>query len=380
MPKIAYISPHFDASGYSEAARQTILALDQSGADVVTRHIKMTNTHGDVPNRIKELESKDLNNVDVLIQHNLPSEFVYKGGVHNVGMFAYETSSFVNSGWADNLALMDTIIVFDQSQLESIANTDENLLEKSFVVPHPLDTDKFYKEYETIDFGFPKSTLKFYTISEFNRRKNFGVLLTSYLNAFASEDDVVLIVKVGKNDRDQVKSMIEDIKSNLNKFNDDNRYPKVILIADHLSEDMLCSLHVTGDVFVSASHGEAFCIPFVEALGFGKPCLVPYHTAFKSYQPEFDINLMVGCTSAPVIGVSNAPHGLYTSDESWWNPLIEDMTEKMRTIYDNKDSYLNDNELIEARKKYVVENFSRKVIGKQLLNLIESRINNASKK
>src|SRR4051812_40517692 len=97
--KVAYLAPWADASGYSYSAISHILALDSVGVIVVPRSVKMTNTNGVIPKRIRELQENDLSNVDAVIQHNLPSEFSYKGGIKNIGLFSYETDSFGNSGW-----------------------------------------------------------------------------------------------------------------------------------------------------------------------------------------------------------------------------------------------------------------------------------------
>ena len=111
MEKVAFISVYKDGGGYSTAAIEHILSLDSIGVQVVPRHIKMTQTSGYVPDRILELEQNNLDNVDAVIQYNLPSEFVYKGNVQNIGMFDYETVSLPNNTWETNIKMMDKIIV-----------------------------------------------------------------------------------------------------------------------------------------------------------------------------------------------------------------------------------------------------------------------------
>src|SRR5688500_15022601 len=105
--KVAFLAPYHDGTGYANAAIEYIMSLDAVGINVVTRPVKMTPTTGEIPDRIKELEKKNLDGVDVVFNLNLPSEFAYKGGVKNVGCFYYETTWFPNVDWKYNLDLMD---------------------------------------------------------------------------------------------------------------------------------------------------------------------------------------------------------------------------------------------------------------------------------
>jgi hypothetical protein len=74
--KILYIAHYKEGSGWSRAALDYILALDQNGFDVVCRNIQLTSTEHHVPERIHELESKSLDGVDVCIQHLLPHHMI----------------------------------------------------------------------------------------------------------------------------------------------------------------------------------------------------------------------------------------------------------------------------------------------------------------
>ena len=68
--KILYIGHFREAGGWSNAAIDFSLALDSVGIDVVCRDIKLTNKQSEVPDRIKELEQKTIDNVDYCIQNN----------------------------------------------------------------------------------------------------------------------------------------------------------------------------------------------------------------------------------------------------------------------------------------------------------------------
>src|SRR5690606_26638759 len=108
-------------TGYDIAHIEHMLALDSVGVDVVARDVKMTNNTGEVPQKIKDFAKKDLNNVDAVIQLNLPDNFSYKSGVQNIGCFYYETNGLPNNNWREHLEWMDKVIVSCTQQKESLS-------------------------------------------------------------------------------------------------------------------------------------------------------------------------------------------------------------------------------------------------------------------
>ncbi len=370
--KVCFIGPYRDGTGYSKAGIEYIMSMHAAGIDVVTRPVKMTNTSGSIPKEIEEFESKDLKNVDVAFQYNLPSEFSYKGGVKNVGAFAYETTNYLNSGWLENLRLMDKIIVpCEDNALSSL------VLDKTAVVPHSVDITKFTKDHDLMDFGLPKNAVKFYTISEFNRRKNIPALIAAYLSTFTDDDNVILIVKTHMANRDSaatsaaMKELVNDFKHALGRFADHRRYPKIALLTNYMPDNQIESLHATGDIFVSASHGEAWCLPAVDALGFGNPVIGPDYGAFKDYVVEDANGILVSGMMSPVMGVMEAPRGLYTSDELWFNIDIGHLSEAMRVAYDNTNGVFGDDYKIKNHHS-VKANYSREVVGNRMKEVLNA--------
>src|SRR5688500_4390663 len=97
--KIAYISNYRELSGYSSAARDYILAMDEVGLDILPRNINLTgNKLNKIPERLLELEYGH-GPADVCILHTLPSFYEYCGNFKKtIGLFAWETSK-LPSDW-----------------------------------------------------------------------------------------------------------------------------------------------------------------------------------------------------------------------------------------------------------------------------------------
>lgn len=368
MTKILVLGNYAENSGYSDMTLHHMRALSSAGFDVVSRRINMIGKPREIPEDIKEMERKDLLNIHTLIQSNLPSTFSYKAGCQNLGQFCYETSNFTNSGWVPNLKLMDKIVVLCHQQLDQMLESGMET-KNAYIVPAALDVTKFDKTYPVMDFGV-QSAVKFYTISEYNQRKNIPALLLAYYNSFTSSDNVLLVLKVNGISHETLKNTVNQIKQSCRKFANLELYPKVVIITEYLREDELCSLHQSCDCYVSASKGEAANIPGLEAAGFGNKIIATNSTVFMDYQRlyEIDINL-VESNKSTVFGVENAPLGLYTSNELWDNISIPALGLDMYNYY----LYCNQlkDRKIQKNKNSAKRYFSYKTVGEIYKKVIE---------
>ena len=55
-----------DGTGWGDAARDWILALDAAGVDVVARPLKLNDISAEIPNRLLELEQKSSEGCNIL--------------------------------------------------------------------------------------------------------------------------------------------------------------------------------------------------------------------------------------------------------------------------------------------------------------------------
>ncbi|TXT66105.1 MAG: hypothetical protein BAJALOKI3v1_50105 [Promethearchaeota archaeon] len=371
--KIAYIAPYRDGTGYSQAAIANILAMDEVGIEVVPRHVKMTNSVGNVPNRVTDLEENDLNNVDAVIQHNLPSEFCRNGDIPHIGIFAYETDKVASNNWKYHLDLMDLIVTLNTFQKEAI---EQVLPDKTVkVITTPIIEDQ---KRVGLSFDLPiKGKTVFYTISELTERKGIHQLLAAYYNTFSCYDNVILLIKghkAGLSPQDSlnyINDLSNNIKNRLNKYSDNYMYPQILVMPEYLSDEQINYLHRIGDVFVSASKGEAYCIPFVDAMHFGNPTIVPYHTAFREF--AYDRNLLVNSISTPCFGYDGGISRIYTSRETWHNIEQIDLQCAFRVCHNKLDSFTNQ-KIVNNRKNHCNKLFNSENIGNMFKETIENAI------
>lgn len=368
--KIAYLSVYRDGTGYANAAINNILALEAGGFDVVCRPVTLTGVK-DKNSPVAHLEQKDMQGVDVCIQHILPSMFQYKNGVKNIGFFAWETSHFKRSNWAECCNMMDEIWV--PCEHNKKAAEDSGVTVPIKVFPHSCCLAKFKQELEPLPIPDIEGRFVFYTIAEMTKRKNFASLIRAYYTAFSNRDDVILLLKTnvpGKNEAEgaaEVKAMCSQIKQELHTYNGKDKYPKVGIVTSRLSEEELCRLHITGDCFVLPSRGEAWAIPAHDAMGFGNPVLLSKYGGFidlvgNSLASEW----LIDGQMTPCFGMPGKD--LYTGDEYWFDPCIPDLVKKMRQRYELW--YLTSDAIHDSVREQAFSFSHEKVgkIAKELLN------------
>lgn len=369
MKKILYIANYREGTGYSDAALGYIKSLDAVGFDVVARHIKMTNGRGDNLDFLDKFESKDTKNVDTVIYHSLPSEFAYKGGVKNIGMFAYETNNIAMTGWLENLKLMDEIVVFCNDQKKAIITSSPSInQDKIHVIGHATDINKYSKKYNKIDFNVADNCLIFYTICEWNPRKNMSALILSYFASFSRDDNVCLVIKT--NNRQEAKNGIDHIKKMCGKYNNGDMYPEIVLISDRLSDEAVLGLHQSCDVYVSTSHGESWNIPCMDALGFGNLCIATNTGAFKDYLDAAG-GISVDSYQSLAAGHGYNQNHLYSPYEQWDNISLPKLSNIFKSITNTKPyASLFSDDVRKKRSDFIKNNYSYQNIGNLLSKVI----------
>ena len=354
--KILYTSVYRDGTGYAAAAIEYILACEAGGLDVVCRPITLSLPAGfDQARRVRHLEAKDLRNVGVVLQHCLPTVFEHKGGVRNVGLFHWETTSFRRAGWAQSCNLMDEVWVScGQSKQAAI---DSGVTVPIRVIPCACDARRFEKPSNPLAIPEAGGRCVFYTIGEFSRRKNVVGLLRAYYAAFQRGEDVALILKLnvpGQNKEavfDKAQMIINEIRGSLGLHHDPSRYPPVICITDRLSSEALDRLQQLGDVFVLPSHGESWCVPCHDAMGFGNPAIVSnwgslpelmYPQATRYFDPQRKVFRYSGqiatgwLTHGQLTFAFSRQEGgptLYSGDESWFEPDLPQLATQLVEAY-----------------------------------------------
>ncbi len=328
--KILYISNYLEQSGYSEAARNYILALDSVGIDVVCRPLYLTGKTHEPNQKLKELQDKSLSGCTHVIQHTLPNYMSFNGNLRNIGLYASETDSFRDSVWASRLNTMDEVWVINEQMKDAAIKS--GVKRKISVVPHTLQIEKFQREYKLLK-GLQKykdeEKFIFYFIGEPTRRKNLAAILKAFHTEFDVSEPVELLIKTSGQFEDAEK-FCNDLKAGLKL----NRTKDEIIVTEQLTDEEMMSLHAHCDCLVAPSYGEAWSIPAFEAMahgrtpivtGWGGPC------DFLSNKEGWMVHYML----EPAFGMNDSFQDLYTGNELWASIDIPHLKECMRECYSN---------------------------------------------
>lgn len=374
-PKVLYIGHYRQSSGWGQAARDYILAMDSVGVDVVCRAIVLNGATSDIPERILELENKSSKGCDVCIQHVLPHYMVAGPFKKNIGMYATETNDFTHSGWQNYINLMDEAIVFcKHSEMASInSGVDYDNME-IHVVPHTFKTEEYSNPRKKID-GLETTDFLFYFIGEYNQRKNIPALLRAFHAEFDPSEPVNVLLKVNSpifsppQLMNEIQRMSGKIKEDLRLYPSINDYKQELIITDYIDRETLLDLHYSCDCFVCPSFGEAWCIPAFEAMAFGKFPVCTNVGGMADYIENDSTGWKIDGTPSPCSGLKDTFDGLFTGKDTWTSINIEELGKKMRRAYNLLKSVYR-KKSIEMNSKAAINNYSYGKIGQQLKEII----------
>jgi glycosyltransferase involved in cell wall biosynthesis len=368
--KLRYIGPILDKSGYAEACRNYILALHKLGVELTISPIKFENDTTNVVSKenavvFNTLIDKQLDYDTVLIQltPDLWPRFIEKGK-KNIGYVAWETTE-VHPEWVSCCNLMDAVLVPCEMNVSALKKS--GVTTKIYKVPHGIDVNSFNKAKRPFAIhGIPEDHFKFYSIFQWNARKNPEGLLRAYFNAFVGVDDVALIIKsymTGNviNDSHTIKDQIRAVKMDMGFLG----LPKVYLISSFLSEEGILGLHLYGDCNVSLHCGEGWgLVPFAAGLA-GNPVIATGFGGNMEYMNE-ENSFVVPYQETYVAGMSSF-NRWYLGSQTWASPDLVKASEYMRYAYNHrKDGAIIGNKL----RENIRQNFSWESVGKVMLDCL----------
>lgn len=362
--KIAYLANYREISGYSEAARGYINALNTTDIDVATRNIAILGV-GEVSSF--DNEKNGLDNVDVAVYHTLPDFYQRAEDCKNVGIFCWETTKLPDR-WVKNINKeLDAVVVFNEC--EKYICEKNGIKVPVYVVSPAIEVENKEFKRGTINSDITNDeTYVFYNITDFNARKNLDDLLTAYLAEFRSSDNCILFLHIPcGNDvdkKDKICGLIEYTKNSL-KIND---YAKVFLSYNLASDKELYDIHCSGDTFISLSHGESWNIPMFNAYVLGNRIIFTECAGPIEYldiaADNCDVYVARGDLS-PVSDMFSHDDEMYVGNGMWIEPRIKNVMEYMRKHF----SLGRVDEKI--YKKDVAEKYSFVNIGKKFKTVLE---------
>lgn len=383
--KILYVGHYSGDTGWGQAARDYILAMDSVGLDVVCREIKLRHNSRPLPTRIRELEAKSSVGCDVVIQHVLPEHMEYMGGVKNIALYVDEVfHTRRNDSVVTKLKMMDEVWcpnrrLRDWCDCYGLCNSINSVL-----IPHAFDTTKIMSSSSGFNFN-KEGNFCFYTIADTHRRKNLVGLIQAFNIAFQPHEPVSLVVKTGSNSMSptELRSHLDVITNKcVTALSLRKEYKSPIFITERFSDEMITDMHKKLDCFVLPSFGEAWCIPGFEAMAHGKfPVLtrdggpedyIDDWFAFNNNVNSKGNGILISGNTEAVIGVENGVDYIYNANNTWCVPSVVDVADGMRQAYEILNSESNESRLRRQQTTFdkVVSEYSYDNIGRLIKHAI----------
>ena len=364
MGGVKYIGPVFDGSGYAEAARNYVLSLYKKGYPVTLAPISFERARPELGEDGKILYSLINNKIeyDKIIVHSTPDLWErwlqFERNKYLIGYTVWETSK-IDPRWAQACNKVDEVWLPCDWNLQVFR--DSGVTAPLYKIPHAIDVPNLDEIQQFNLQDISPNTYVFYSIFQWQERKNPYGLLSAYNAAFSGVDDVVLILKTYIKDQEESSDQIKKIVLDFRKFIHLDHYPKIMLIVDNMSREGILALHNRGDCFVLLQRSEGWGLPHFEAAASGKPIITPSYGG----QVEFlnnENSYLIDYTLCPVTGMTWSPY--YRGDQFWCEPDMEQAMKLLQHVYSNRE------EAAERGKKarqYIEENFTWDKVGNILL-------------
>jgi glycosyltransferase involved in cell wall biosynthesis len=125
----------------------------------------------------------------------------------------------------------------------------------------------------------PQGVYRFLAVGKWEARKGYEDLLTAYDEAFGAQDCVELWLKLSHLSDEDIASV-----SALLPGGEDA--PRVTVVHSMIPQAQLPALYAAADAVVSATHGEGFGLPLLEAMAMGVPVVATNFSGLTAFVQE----------------------------------------------------------------------------------------------
>lgn len=362
-PTVAVRGDWYSPSGFAQAARGVFRALEKAGLNPVASEVPKDGIQD------KRLWHKDVSlsrgPADLWIHHVPPDHMDLDLPGKHAGFFFWETdrlpSAVGGCAWSKVLSGLDE--VWTPSPFVS------DVLERSGVTAPirqifpPVDTELFSpgpRRPPPVDLpaGFDPSWTVVLYVGTWDPRKRPDLLVRSFTRAFSDRDRALLLIKsyvTGDSSRDR-----EILGAWVQHSRESSAH--VRFIPEILNPEGMADLFRFSTVFATASRGEGYCLPAVQAMSTGKPVIAVGWSAFSDY-----VGVPVKYRLRPIPREVTLPG--YSPDQRWAEIDEEDLAGKLRWAHECRNEVQS---LGRKGREWVLQNASLSVAGLRLKDRISA--------
>jgi ADP-heptose:LPS heptosyltransferase len=322
--RLNYYAGAFDASGYGQAARLYIRALHAAGVKV-----SIVDT-GARPAQVQDAQIAALLGedpaADFHLFHGVPPWFAGSAYHHRnvIAMTVWETDTMPQQ-WRNPLCHAIDVWLPCSFNVEVF---QRGLRRQPFRLPHAAPDIRLNgsSASEANDFlDFAAGDFVFYSIFEWQDRKNPDGIIEAFLRAFPQENDAVLVLKSSGASAPAAAATLQQVRARTGSRG------RVILRCEGWDEQTMASLHARGNCYVSLHKGEGWGYPLFEAACRGTPVVATAYAGPLDYL-DAEHHWLVRCAPAPV----RQRYVFYHSGMRWAEPDTDHAIEGLTWVYQNR--------------------------------------------
>lgn len=348
-------------SGYSQAAQDYVLSLEQSGKFDVSIEViggklarpAVTDTRYE---KLMKLTQKEKSTSSMQIYHCIPTiQNRIKPLKFNIGFAVFETFSPPKE-WIKILSKNDAVFCPSTFNYRTFAHTQ--IKSPMFYLPHIVDTQLYNPTIKPL-YNYDKFTFLF--MGSWKVRKGYVQLIEAWIKEFSDKDNVQLVIKTDK--AEKAKTYFESVKKNI--LSEKEGIAPIIFEKSILDEQTLPRMMKSCHCLISPTLGEGFGLPGLQCMALDIPIIITDFSGCQDYATNSTAILL------PVTGYilhRNLDKIPQFDNKKWAFVKVDDIRKKMRYALNNQK------EITEKSKRasqYVLNNFSYQNNAERFLEITE---------
>jgi glycosyltransferase involved in cell wall biosynthesis len=343
QPSLLWLASYlFHPSGHADEARAFLRALEQHGCAPAAREwrgrkrrplddprLNVQLTPADHAMLLRQL-TRTPREPSVAVHHYVPraSRRPLPGTV-NVARAMFETDR-IPAHWLPLLQGFHEVWVPCRHNYEVFA--EGGVAESKLrVIGETIDFDRFRPELQSDASALhtPPGHFTFLSNFDFTERKGWRQLLLAWARAFHPNDPVCLVLKTGSVTHIDGDFTHERITHFIRRRCGRRRTAPVHVIAQKLPADEMPRLYAAADAYVSASRGEAWGRPYMEAMATGLPTIGTRFGGNLEFMSDANSWLVDG--KLVPVPEEDAPNDLYLGHR-WFEADVDDLSRALQEV------------------------------------------------
>lgn len=320
--------PFAATSGLGTAARSLLRAIRTTGIPFAIHPYDVS--HG--PARILQQERERrpryrinliLANADQIAQLTSLYPAGFFDDSYNITVWAWELAAF-RPDWFASFGAVDEVWTNSDFELAAISAMAPVPVHK---IRLPVEVTPRSREEGRAVFAIPQDRLVFlvvFDVGSTSARKNPGIVVEAFREAFRQQENVFLVVKFHSNNIEPqiTRQLTRALRGAEN----------VLVIAERLSEDEMQLLQAACDCLVSAHRSEGFGLNIAEFMALGKPVIATNYSGNLEFFDE-----ETGYPLDYKLVEIEQQAGPYMPGYVWADPLPSSLVRRFREVWERQD-------------------------------------------